>query len=136
MELQGAVISHRFYWVRVLRRSLALGFYVVLLRSSLVSFSRKFRNQDNHHPRRQRAEQSSHTLSDCSVDVLVKESGGYFASFLVKRGAECSQTLECSEILECSEVLAHTRYWNVLFCRQVIHSLAFSLTCVDGNQSD
>ena len=101
MELQGAVISHRFYCVRALRRSLALGFYVVLLRCSLVSFSPKFRITITSVANEQK---SSHTLSDCSVDVLVKESGGYFASFLVKRGAECF------EILECSEVLAHTRY--------------------------
>jgi hypothetical protein len=39
-------------------------------------------------------------------------------------------------LVECSEVLAHTRYWNILFCCQVIHSLAFSVTSMNGNHSD
>ena len=128
MELQGAVT---YFTSFLLRQGIASFSCLGILCRSFAVFSGVILSQiqDNHHLRRQRTEGSSHILSDCSVDV-VKESDGYFALFLVKR------RVECSEILECSEVLAHTRYWNVLFCCQVIHSLAFSLTSMNGNQSD
>jgi hypothetical protein len=66
MELHGAVDFTSFYCVI----SLALGFYVVLLKFAVFSCAILLQIQDNYYLRRQQAERSSHIQSDCSVALF------------------------------------------------------------------
>jgi hypothetical protein len=145
MELQGAVDFKSFYCVV----SLALGLYVVLLKFAVFSSVILVQIQDNYHLRRQRSERSSHIRSDCSVAlfgplfvllsavvlcqkeciVLRASRELSHSQFIVNswtihrqvRGASCCRcrvtqhhTASHGQSGEC------TRYWNVLFCGQVI----------------
>jgi hypothetical protein len=65
-ELQVAADFTSFYCVV----SLALGFYVVLLKFAVLPGAILLQIQDNYHLRCQKAEQSSHIRSDCSVALF------------------------------------------------------------------
>jgi hypothetical protein len=94
-SLQGAVDFKSFYCVV----SLALGFYVVLLKFAVFSGVILVQIQDIYHLRRQRGERSSHIRFDCSV--------AFFGRLFVSLSAVVLCQKECI-VLRASRELSHS----------------------------